>query len=113
MSAESGKSCGASPWWGLSGIEAVAAGLGEATPLHVTCHLASDGTKLETAAARHPPAVVSAHSADPHQVLMTFLNFSFFLFYDGNNLFPYYSVILNNCVLTIVHVYFTCLEWSI
>ncbi|CAH0728119.1 unnamed protein product, partial [Brenthis ino] len=65
---ESGKSNGAGAWWGLSGLEAVGAGLGEATPLHVTCHVASDGTKLETAAARHPPAVVSAHSADPHQL---------------------------------------------
>ncbi|XP_039757629.1 baculoviral IAP repeat-containing protein 6 isoform X2 [Pararge aegeria] len=57
-----------SAWWGLGDLEAVAAGLGEATPLHVTCHLASDGTKLETAATRHPPTVVSAHSADPHQL---------------------------------------------
>lgn len=73
--AESGKSNGASAWWGLSGLEAVGAGLGEATPLHVTCHVASDGTKLETAAARHPPAVVSAHSADPHQVATCFISF--------------------------------------
>ncbi|XP_052743953.1 baculoviral IAP repeat-containing protein 6 isoform X2 [Bicyclus anynana] len=61
-----------SAWWGLGDLEAVAAGLGEATPLHVTCHLASDGTKLETAAARHPPTVVSAHSADPHQLWTMF-----------------------------------------
>ncbi|XP_069360568.1 baculoviral IAP repeat-containing protein 6 isoform X2 [Maniola hyperantus] len=63
-----GKTNTNSVWWGLGDLEAVAAGLGEATPLHVTCHLASDGTKLETAATRHPPTVVSAHSADPHQL---------------------------------------------
>lgn len=59
------------PWSGAEGagcVQAAGAGLGEATPLHVSCHLASDGTKLETAAARPPPAVVGAHCADPHQV---------------------------------------------
>ncbi|XP_047537096.1 baculoviral IAP repeat-containing protein 6 [Vanessa atalanta] len=63
---EGGKNGGA--WSGAGGVEAAGAGLGEATPLHVSCHLASDGTKLETAAARPPPAVVGAHSADPHQL---------------------------------------------
>ncbi|XP_061384581.1 baculoviral IAP repeat-containing protein 6 isoform X3 [Danaus plexippus] len=63
-----GKTATNTAWWGTGGMEAVGAGLGEASPLHVTCHLASDGTKLETATATHPPAVVSAHSADPHQL---------------------------------------------
>lgn len=37
-------------------------------PLHVTCHVASDGTKLESSGARHHPAVVSSLPGDPNQV---------------------------------------------
>ncbi|CAG9789108.1 unnamed protein product [Diatraea saccharalis] len=44
-------------------------------PLHVTCHVASDGTKLESTGPRHHPAVVSSFpgvfgGADPSQVIM-------------------------------------------
>lgn len=48
------------------------AGLSEAMPLHVTCHVASDGTKLESNGSRHHSAVVSAlpgaGPGDPSQV---------------------------------------------
>ncbi|XP_072930156.1 dual E2 ubiquitin-conjugating enzyme/E3 ubiquitin-protein ligase BIRC6 isoform X2 [Epargyreus clarus] len=56
-------------WWaGTGGVGALGAGLAEAAPLHVTCHVASDGTKLEAAPARHATVVVSAHPADAHQL---------------------------------------------
>ncbi|CAK1549545.1 unnamed protein product [Leptosia nina] len=42
--------------------------VGEAMPLHVSFHVASDGTKLESAATSHPPPVVTAHTADSNQL---------------------------------------------
>ncbi|XP_041968992.1 baculoviral IAP repeat-containing protein 6 isoform X2 [Aricia agestis] len=59
---------GTGGWWAGAGAAAACAGLAEALPLHVTCHLASDGTKLESATPRVPPPVVSAHPADTHQL---------------------------------------------
>lgn len=48
------------PWWAQNnGAGVFSLGVSEATPLHVSCHLVSDGTKLETAGYRHHAAVVS------------------------------------------------------
>ncbi|PZC74551.1 hypothetical protein B5X24_HaOG207685 [Helicoverpa armigera] len=60
-------------WWAQNnGVGVFGAGLSEAMPLHVTCHVASDGTKLESSGARHHSAVVSslpgAGPGDPSQV---------------------------------------------
>ncbi|XP_037876101.1 survivin-1 isoform X3 [Bombyx mori] len=62
-----------SAWWAQSNSVAVfGSGLCESMPLHVTCHIASDGTKLESTGGRHYPAVVSTlpgpGSADPNQL---------------------------------------------
>uniref|UniRef100_A0A2A4K910 UBC core domain-containing protein n=1 Tax=Heliothis virescens TaxID=7102 RepID=A0A2A4K910_HELVI len=61
-------------WWAQNnGVGVFGAGLSEAMPLHVTCHVASDGTKLESSGARHHSAVVSslpgAGPGDPSQQL--------------------------------------------
>ncbi|XP_053613474.1 baculoviral IAP repeat-containing protein 6 isoform X2 [Plodia interpunctella] len=59
-------------WWAANnGVGVFGAGVSEAMPLHVSCHVASDGTKLESHGPRHFPACVSAmpHSdADHHQL---------------------------------------------
>ncbi|RVE55239.1 hypothetical protein evm_000137 [Chilo suppressalis] len=60
-------------WAQNNGVGVFGAGLSEAMPLHVTCHVASDGTKLESTGARHHPAVVSSFpggfgGADPNQL---------------------------------------------
>ncbi|KOB77776.1 putative survivin, partial [Operophtera brumata] len=65
------------PWWAQNnGAGVFGLGVSEATPLHVSCHLASDGTKLESSGYRHHSAVVSAlpgaaaaapATNDPHQ----------------------------------------------
>ncbi|XP_049878015.1 baculoviral IAP repeat-containing protein 6 isoform X2 [Pectinophora gossypiella] len=56
-------------WWAQNnGVAIFGAGLSEAMPLHVTCHVASDGTKLESTGARHHPAVVSTLPGDPQQL---------------------------------------------
>ncbi|CAB3246353.1 unnamed protein product [Arctia plantaginis] len=48
-------------WWAQNnGVGVFSAGLSEAMPLHVTCHVASDGTKLESSGARHNSAVISS-----------------------------------------------------
>ncbi|XP_075983137.1 BIR repeat containing ubiquitin-conjugating enzyme isoform X3 [Anticarsia gemmatalis] len=48
-------------WWAQNnGVGVFSAGLSEAMPLHVTCHVASDGTKLESSGARMHSAVVSS-----------------------------------------------------
>ncbi|XP_050551225.1 baculoviral IAP repeat-containing protein 6 isoform X3 [Spodoptera frugiperda] len=61
-------------WWAQNnGVGVFGAGLSEAMPLHVTCHVASDGTKLESNGTRHHSAVVSslpgAGPGDPSQQL--------------------------------------------
>ncbi|CAK1583350.1 unnamed protein product [Parnassius mnemosyne] len=66
-----GKGVGAwsGAWWAAGGAGgAASAAAGAALPLHVSCYVASDGTKLESAAARQQPAVVSALPADTHQL---------------------------------------------
>ncbi|XP_026725777.1 LOW QUALITY PROTEIN: baculoviral IAP repeat-containing protein 6-like [Trichoplusia ni] len=71
MDTKSGPSSTA--WWAQNnGVGVFGAGLSEAMPLHVTCHVASDGTKLESSGARHHAAVVSslpgAGPGDPSQI---------------------------------------------
>jgi hypothetical protein len=63
-------------WAQSNGVGVFGAGLSEALPLHVTCHVASDGTKLESTGSRHHPAVISVFpgafgGADPTQVYFT------------------------------------------
>ncbi|XP_059058319.1 baculoviral IAP repeat-containing protein 6 [Achroia grisella] len=60
-------------WWAQNdGVGVFGAGLSEAQPLHVSCHVASDGTKLESSGARLHAAVVSSlppgPPAHPHQL---------------------------------------------
>ncbi|XP_063387363.1 baculoviral IAP repeat-containing protein 6 [Cydia fagiglandana] len=56
-------------WWAQNnGVGVFGAGLSEAMPLHVSCHAASDGTKLESTGGRHHPAVVSTLPGDPNQL---------------------------------------------
>lgn len=67
-------------WWAQNnGVGVFSAGLSEAMPLHVTCHVASDGTKLESSGARHHSAVVSSMPGggpgDPTQVFLTHIPF--------------------------------------
>ncbi|KAL4711749.1 hypothetical protein ACJJTC_015815 [Scirpophaga incertulas] len=67
-------------WAASQGVGVFGAGLSEAVPLHVACHAASDGTKLEAAAPRPHPAAVcalpgtaaaaSAHHAPAHDSAM-------------------------------------------
>ncbi|XP_028176769.1 baculoviral IAP repeat-containing protein 6-like [Ostrinia furnacalis] len=60
-------------WAQSNGVGVFGAGLSEAMPLHVTCHAASDGTKLESTGGRHHASVVSYMPgalgvADPNQL---------------------------------------------
>ncbi|CAH4031478.1 baculoviral IAP repeat-containing protein 6 isoform X1 [Pieris brassicae] len=55
-------------WCEMEGGLAALTVVGESLPLHVSCHVASDGTKLDTAPTNHPPPVVSAHTADSNQL---------------------------------------------
>ncbi|XP_068618996.1 baculoviral IAP repeat-containing protein 6 isoform X2 [Battus philenor] len=65
------KACSAikGAWWATGpSTAAISAAAGEALPLHVCSYVASDGTKLESAAARHQPSVVSTLPTDTHQL---------------------------------------------
>ncbi|KAI5632912.1 inhibitor of apoptosis domain-containing protein [Phthorimaea operculella] len=67
---KSSKSSGGAWWAANNGVSIFGAGLSEAVPLHVSCHVASDGTKLECAGggARARVCAVSDVGGDPHQL---------------------------------------------
>ncbi|GBP68238.1 Baculoviral IAP repeat-containing protein 6 [Eumeta japonica] len=65
-----GKTNSSNAWWNQSNsVGLFSAGLCESMPLHVTCHMASDGTKLESSGGKHPLTVVSSlPGGDPAQL---------------------------------------------
>lgn len=70
-------------WAQSNGVGVFGAGLSEAMPLHVTCHSASDGTKLESTGGRHHASVVSSMpgalgAADPNQVSFQMTRYAVF-----------------------------------